>query len=78
MTKKNLERRNKYLLLQLKMIHDLVIQDTSILREKMFENIGHIQYLSSTENIKENLRFIERYDKQFDFFNKEEDINDYE
>lgn len=78
MTKKNLERRNKYLLLQLKMIHDLVKQDPSILRKELFENIGTIQYLSSAKSIKENLEFIEKYDEQFNFYDKGEDISDYE
>lgn len=78
MTKKDLERRNRYLLLQLKMIHDLIKDAAYMSKNDLFENIGTIQHLSSAKSIKSNLEFIEKYDEQYNFYDKGEDINDYE
>lgn len=47
-------------------------------KNDLFENIGTIQHLSSAKNIKSNLEFIEKYDEQYNFYDKGEDINDYE
>ena len=60
------------------MIHDLAKQEPHILREKLFENIGTIQYLSDAKSIKKNLEFIERYDEPYNFYDIGEDISDYE
>lgn len=76
MTKKDLERRNKYLLLQLKMIYNLANLHHN--GDELQKAIGSIIFHSSHKTIKENLRFIEKYDEQFNFFDKEEDISDYE
>ena len=77
MTKKTLERRNKFLLLQLKEIQKLANTDY-LDYDELMQNIGHIQYLSSPECIKENLNFIENYDLPFDFFHEPMGISDYE
>lgn len=77
MTKKDLARRNKFLLLQLKEIQKLVDFDY-LDYDELMHTIGNIQYLSSPECIKENLTFIENYDLPYDFFHAPMDISDYE
>lgn len=77
MTKKDLERRNKYLLLQLKQIHDLT-ENAPHNRNGIWQTIGHIQYYSDPETIKENIGYIERYDHEYNFFEKDKDISEYE
>lgn len=77
MTKKDLVRRNRFLLLQLKEIQKLVDFDY-LDYDELMSNVGHIQYLSSPECIKENISFLEEYDLPFDFFHEPMDISDYE
>lgn len=78
MTKKDLERRNKYLLLQLKIIHELT---EKYLKEDDDERIrinACISYHSNADKIKEDISFIENCDIEFNFHNKTMNIKDYE
>lgn len=76
MTKKDLERRNNYLLLQLKIINELLkLKGKS--RDEIFECIGAADYLSSAKTIKNNISFIEEYDETYNFYNKTMNIDDY-
>lgn len=78
MTKKELERRNDYLLLQLKMIHRIATEcenETKLI--EIAKAIGNIEHYSKAETIKDNLKFIEEYDKNYNFYNKTMDIKEY-
>lgn len=77
MTKKDLERRNKFLLLQLKVIHELITAKYSN-RDEFMENVGVIEYYSDPDEIKERLQFIEEYNEAYNFYHKTMNIKEYE
>ena len=77
MTKKDLERRNDFLLLQLKIISELVNDDARYEGDKIHEIIGNIMAITDPENIKDNIHFIESFDKQYNFYREELDLNGY-
>lgn len=58
------------------MIYDLT--KANLHGDELQKAIGSIIFRSSYKTIKENLEFIEKYDKQFNFFDIGEDISDYE
>jgi hypothetical protein len=77
MTKKDLERRNDFLLLQLKEINEIVkginwTDETDVARR-----IGSIKCICDIEEIRYNLKFIEKHDKEYNLYNKTMNINDY-
>ncbi len=78
MTKKDLERRNKFLLLQLKIVNELVKDVIDMSDDERMQAIGAIEYYTTPENIKANIKFIEDYDKSYNFYNKLMDIREYE
>lgn len=71
MTKKDLERRNKFLLLQLKVIQELATEDR-------LDNIGAILYYSDPDELKKRLQFIEENDLPYNFYHKTMNIKEYE
>lgn len=76
MKKKDLERRNKFLLLELKKICSLT--DIALLSDDdIFRNVGVIYALSNFEDMKRRIEFIEEHDLDYNFYDKEMDINDY-
>lgn len=78
MTKKDLERRNKFLLLQLKIISEMVNNPENMHGVEVHKTLGAIQYYSNSQTIKSNLEFIETYNKEYNFFNSTMDIKEYE
>lgn len=78
MTKKDLERRNQFLLLQLKIINELAEECTGKDRDEIFENLGAIMYYTSPEALKELINFIEKYNEPYNYFNKTMNIKEYE
>lgn len=40
--------------------------------------IGRIQYHSAPETVKNNIKFIEENDKEYNFYEKDKDISKYE
>lgn len=77
MTKKELEKKYKFVLGQLEMIH-AIAKNCNFDENEIPKTIGRIDFLSDPKYIKEKLEFIEKYDKHYNFFNKTEDISDYE
>lgn len=77
MTNKDLKRRNRYLLLQLRLIHELV-KDAPTDTDELWKMIGRIQYHSAPETVKNNIKFIEENDKEYNFYEKDKDISKYE
>lgn len=76
MTKKDLERRNKFLLLELKKIS--VLTDIDMLSfDDICRNIGVIHSLSNFEDMKRRIEFIEEHNLDYNFYDKEMDIDDY-
>lgn len=80
MTKKDLERRNHYLLLQLKLINEAVkeisergLQD----RKYAAEKLGHITYYTEAENIKREIRYIEYFNAEYNMYEPTVDIREY-
>ena len=78
MTKKDLERRNKFLLLQIKIIRELLSDTEGMERDELFRRIGNADYYTDPEKIKENLRFIEERDLEYNFYRKLMNVNEYE
>lgn len=78
MTKKDLERRNDYLLLQLKIINQLINDKEQYRNDDRASEIrGAIRYITSPDAIKDNIEFIEKYDEKYNFYNKTMTIEDY-
>lgn len=77
MTKKELEKRNNFLLLQLKIISEIANSKDILKEENTMKFIGKISYYSSAESIKEAIDFMEEYNKEYNFLNKDMNINDY-
>ena len=77
MTKKNLERRNKFLLLQLKVIQELVTE-YRLDKDELMLNIGAILYYSDPDELKKRLQFIEENDLPYNFYHKTMNIKEYE
>ena len=78
MTKKDLERRNKFLLLQLKIVNELVKDFFDMPDDERIQAIGTIKHYTTPENIKTNIKFIEDYNESYNFFNKLMDVKEYE
>lgn len=78
MTKKDLERRNQFLLLQLKIINGLAEECNEKTKNEMNRILGAISYYSDSETIKENMKFIEEYNETYNFYHKTMNIKDYE
>lgn len=78
MTKKDLERRNKFLLLQLKIVNELVKDFFDMPNDERIQTIGSIEYYTTPEHIKANIKFIEDYNESYNFYNKLMDIKEYE
>lgn len=78
MTKKQLERRNDYLLLQLKIINQLVIEAVENGdKDELVKALGAIQYYTEPTTVKHNIQFIEEYDERYNFYNVTTHINEY-
>lgn len=79
MTKKDLERRNKFLLLQIKIIKELISDiDTTMEEEKLYKRLGAADWHTSPENIKQCIKYIEKNDWEYNFYNDTMDIKEYE
>lgn len=78
MTKKDLKRRNKFLLLQIKIIKELLEDAHKIEREELYKKLGAVDYYTNPVNIKKNIRIIEENDLEYNFLNELMDINEYE
>lgn len=78
MTKKDLERRCDFLLLQLKIINEL-INDKELYRneDRASEIRGAIKYITSPDAIKDCISFIERHDLTYNAYNEDMTIDDY-
>ena len=77
MSKKDLERRYKFLLLQLKEIAEMVNDEDRYENDKIFDYIGKIQYLTDPKKIKDNLMYIENFDRPYNFYKPDKDISEY-
>ena len=77
MTKKDLERRNEFLLLQLKIIYKTAMDTFGKSNDEIAKALGHIEYYSSAEAIKGNIEFIEEHNKKYNFFHETMDIKEY-
>ena len=76
MKKSDLERRYHYLLLQMKIINELVAtkyQNT----EELCSMLGAIEYHSDKETINKHIKFIEGYNEKYNFFKKTMSAQDY-
>lgn len=78
MTKKDLEKRNKFLLLQLKKVNELVKDFFYMPDDERIQTIGSIEYYTTPETIKDNIKFIEDYNESYNFYNKLMDVKEYE
>lgn len=78
MTKKDLERKNKFLLLQLKIVNELVKDFIDMSADEQMQTIVAIEYYTTPENIKTKIKFIEKHDESYNFYNKLMDIREYE
>lgn len=78
MTKKNLERRYKFLLLQLKKIHELEEKWLDADSKQRAEMMGQIRYISDHESLIERMEDIEDFNAEYNFFNKEMTIDNEE
>ena len=78
MTKKDLERKNKFLLLQLKIVNELVKDFIDMSDDEQMQAIGAIKYYTTPENIKTKIKFIEKHDESYKFYNELMDIREYE
>lgn len=67
MTKRQLERENKFLRLELKIISEL-LQDALNKKDERIECIAAAKYYS--ENYQKNLDFINEHDLEYNFYNK--------
>lgn len=74
MTKKDLERRNNFLLLQLKIINEIV---TTADQNNAFYVMGRMEAITDPATIRSKLRFIEETDSQYNFYTKDMDIENY-
>ena len=77
MTKKDLERRNDFLLLQLKIINGLVNEEGRYDEYRIYEIIGTIMAITDADYINENIRFIERFNEPYNCGYKDMNIDDY-
>ena len=68
MSKKDLERENKILKLQLRIIYDLLKDTPGMERDALFENIGACAYYAG--KYQESLDYIRQYDLPYNFYNK--------
>ena len=78
MTKKDLERRNKFLLLQIKIIKELLEDYTYKTEEEQMRALGAIYYYTDPRNIKKAIETIEDFDETYNFYNKTMNIKEYE
>lgn len=78
MTKKDLERRNKFLLLQIKIVNEMLKDFIEKSEDEQMQAIGAMEYYTAPENIKANIKFIEEYNEDYNFYNKLMDIKEYE
>lgn len=76
MTKKDLERRYNYLLLQLKKINQITTEMFEY-KYEIGEAIGAISYYSNKEKLKSNIDFIETYEKKYNFYDETMSADDY-
>lgn len=78
MTKKDLERRNDFLLLQLKIINEL-INDKEIYHDSIRASDirGSIKYITKPDTIKDCISFIENHDLTYNAYNEDMTIEDY-
>ncbi len=80
MTKKNLERRNNFLLLQLKLINktiERILKEEINNREKTIFELKFIEDLTEAEKIKKKIELIEFYDCEYNIHDKNIDITEY-
>lgn len=70
MTKKDLERRNKFLMLQLKKIQKWIKDIEKLNNDDMFRQLGKIEYNSDPETIKKLIQYIEENNLEYNFFDK--------
>lgn len=67
MTKKDLEKENKFLKLQLKVIGELLKNAHEMDERELMESIGGVKHI--TECYDENFEFIKAYDLEYNYFN---------
>lgn len=70
MKKKDLETENKYLKLQLDIIHDLLKNSYEYDEKQLYETIGLIRHCSNKKTYEENMKFIKENELPHDFFEK--------
>lgn len=68
MTKKDLERENRFLKLQLKIIEQLLEESAGKCRDEQAEYIGACLYYSTKHS--ESYDFIREHDLPYNFFNQ--------
>ena len=78
MTKKDLERRNKFLLLELKIIRELLSDNAGIEKYELYKKLGRVDSHTDPEEIKKRIKFIEENDLKYNFYSKSMDISEYE
>lgn len=77
MTKKDLERRYNYLLLQIKIINEQTQDIVGFTEDDLFIKLAKIKCFSSSENIKNQLEFIESSNTSYNFFKKDMTVDEY-
>ena len=70
MKNKDLERENKFLKLQLKIINQLLEESAGKTEIEQQEYIGACLYYSDSDKYKEKYDFIREYDLTYNFYNK--------
>lgn len=78
MTKKDLERRNRFLLLQLKIIAELMEDTIGIGNDELYRKIGEVLHYTNPEKIKYKIQDMEKHDLEYNHLNKEMTISEYE
>ena len=68
MTKNDLERENKFLKLQLKIINDLWLDTPGMGRDELFEIIGACTFYAG--KYQDSLAYIQKYNLPYNFYNK--------
>jgi len=68
-----MERREKFLYMQLKTISQIAKGSEKDLREML----GALRYESDPETVKRGLRFIEEHDEEYNFYSPTENVDEY-
>ena len=65
-------------MLQLKIINGLVKDFINMPDDERMQTIGAIEYYTTPENIKSDIKFIETYNESYNFYNTLMDVKEYE